>query len=442
MNGLTVTDIARITGGETHGGSGTQDVSSVVIDSRAVTPGAMFAALPGERVDGHDYIGRALDAGAACCLARRVPEGEGRCVITVPDVAAALCALAADYRARFSIPVVGITGSVGKTTTKEVVACVLSQRFRTLKTEKNLNNALGVPLTLFRLAPEHEAAVVEMGISDFGEMRKLAEMARPTMAVYTMIGRAHLEFLGDRKGVLRAKSEMLDVIPEDGGVFVNGDDDLLAELSCGRRIISFGLGSHCQVRGENVSAFSEGGITCDVVMGERRIPIAIPAYGRHLVWAALAAAAVGAQLGLDDGEIAAGIASYAPVGRRANITRTPYLTVIDDCYNANPDSAAAAIESAAELGGRLVCILGDMLELGGDSEELHRQTGALARKKGAVLLTAGEISRAMGGRHFGDKKTLIDALPTVLKAGDTVLVKASHSMAFEEISEAIRELRL
>lgn len=442
MTGLSVGDIARITGGTINGGNDAAPVTSIVIDSRAVKEGALFAALPGERVDGHDYIDRALDAGAACCLALRVPEGESRCIITVSDVAAALCTLAEAYRALFDIPVIGVTGSVGKTTAKEMIACVLSRRFNTLKTEKNFNNELGVPLTLFRLEPEHEVAVVEMGISHFGEMTRLAKMVQPSMAVYTVIGRAHLEFLGDRTGVLLAKGELLDSMPADGTVFVNGDDDLLLGLSCRQKKITFGLCEACDVYAENVCASGCHEIVCDLVINERRIPVSIPSYGRHMIYAALAAAAVGAQFGLSDGEIASGIAAYAPVGRRANITETPCLTLIDDCYNSNPDSTASAIESASSLPGRLVCILGDMLELGEGSKELHRQIGKLAKKKGALLLTTGEISRCMGGLHFTDKKALIAALPEVLKKGDKVLVKASHSMAFEEISEALKELAL
>ncbi|MFQ9555152.1 MAG: UDP-N-acetylmuramoyl-tripeptide--D-alanyl-D-alanine ligase [Oscillospiraceae bacterium] len=204
MTGYCVSDIAAITGGVLSG-DGTAPVTGVVIDSRAVTPGALFAAIPGERVDGHDYIAKAFDLGAACCLAQRVPAGETRPVICVPDTAAALETLARAYRARFAIPVLGVTGSVGKTTAKEMVASVLSQRWNTLKTEKNFNNQLGVPLTLFRLEPEHAAAVVEMGVSHFGDMAPLAAMVQPTAMLFTIIGHAHLEFLRDRRGVLQEK---------------------------------------------------------------------------------------------------------------------------------------------------------------------------------------------------------------------------------------------
>lgn len=441
MTGYSISDIARAVGGTLHG-EGDARVTGVKQDSRAIEPGDMFAAIPGERVDGHDYISAAFDKGACCALAARVPEGETRPVITVRDVPAALRALAEEYRKTLRIPVVGVTGSVGKTTTKEMIASVLSRRFNTLKTEKNFNNDLGVPLTLFRINAEHEAAVVELGISHFGEMRELARMARPTMAVYTVIGRAHLEFLGDRSGVMRAKGELLDVMEPGAPVFVNGDDDILAALECAQEKLCYGLNGKNAVRAENISVDGEGSTRCEIVSGERRIPVVIESFGRHMIYAALAAAAVGMRLGLSDGEIAAGIADYRPVGRRASVTKTPYLTIIDDCYNANPDSAASAILSAYELGGRLVCILGDMLELGESAEALHRETGELALSKGALLLTTGALSAKMGGESFKDKKALISALPGLLKKGDTVLVKASHSMAFEEISETLKGMVL
>ena len=337
---------------------------------------------------------------------------------------------------------VGITGSSGKTTAKEMCAAVLSQKYNTLKTEKNFNNELGVPLTLFRIGPEHGAAVVELGINHFGEMSRLGAMAKPDIAVYTLIGRSHLEALGDLDGVLRAKGELVEHMPPDGLLIVNGDDEKLAAWRPARRKLTFGLGEGCDVRGVGFAPRGAEGSALTVLAGERRIELFLPAYGRHLAYAALAAAAVGIELGLSDGQIAAGAADYAPVGRRARIIETPSLTVIDDCYNANPDSVKMAIASAGALGGRLVCILGDMLELGEQSEQMHREVGEAARAAGALLLTAGERSAAMGGEHFASKAELISALPRLLKRGDRVLVKASHSMAFDEISDALRALSL
>ncbi|MEG2214164.1 MAG: UDP-N-acetylmuramoyl-tripeptide--D-alanyl-D-alanine ligase [Oscillospiraceae bacterium] len=441
MTGITVSDIARLTGGKLINGGGERRVSGVVIDSRLVRDGFAFAALPGERADGHDYISKAFELGAACCIALRVPSGETRPLVIVSEVAEALASLAEGYRKTLELPLIAVTGSVGKTTTKEMLAAVLSRRFNTLKTEKNLNNELGVPLTLFRIDASHEAAVVELGISHFGEMTRLAQMARPTMAVFTVIGRAHLEFLGDRDGVLRAKGELLDCMAKDAAVLVNGDDDKLSALCCTQKKITFGLGASCDVRAEDL--VSDGVSTsCDIICGERRLRVRIPAFGQHMVYAALAAAAVGMRLGMSDAELAEGIAAYSTVGRRASVVDTGSLTLIDDCYNANPDSVASAVRSASALGGRLVCILGDMLELGENTAELHKKTGELALSKGALLLTVGELSKNMGGLSFDTKSELISALPRLLKKGDRVLVKASHSMAFEEISDAIKGLSL
>lgn len=442
MKDMTIFSAARAAGGRVAGCGQDAPLSGGVIDSRGAGPGLMFCALPGERADGHEYMRSALEKGAACCLATHVPEGVTGPVVLVDDVRSAMAKIAGACRDRLGIPVVGITGSSGKTTAKEMCAAVLSQKYNTLKTEKNFNNELGVPLTLFRIGPEHGAAVVELGINHFGEMSRLGAMAKPDIAVYTLIGRSHLEALGDLDGVLRAKGELVEHMPPDGMLIVNGDDEKLAAWRPARRKLTFGLGEGCDVRGVGFAPRGAEGSALTVLAGERRIELFLPAYGRHLAYAALAAAAVGIELGLSDGQIAAGAADYAPVGRRARIIETPSLTVIDDCYNANPDSVKMAIASAGALGGRLVCILGDMLELGEQSEQMHREVGEAARAAGALLLTAGERSAAMGGEHFASKAELISALPRLLKRGDRVLVKASHSMAFEEISDALRALSL
>lgn len=438
MTGFTVGEIARVTGAVLHGGGAETPVNGAVIDSRAAGPGIMFCALRGERQDGHDYIASALERGAACALAARVPDGAAGSVLVVSDVAAAMAALARECRARFTGPLVGIVGSSGKTTTKEICACVLSERFSTLRTEGNLNNELGVPLTLFRLDAGTEAAVVELGISDFGEMTRLGRMAKPDIAVYTLIGRSHLNALHDLDGVLRAKSELLEEMAPDALVIANGDDTYLNRLRPSQRLLRYGLSSGCDVRAENIRY--SGGVSFEAVRGERRINVTVPAFGRHLVYAALAAVCVGTELGLSDGEIAAGLLKYAPVGRRANIIQTNSLTIVDDCYNSNPDSCIMSIASASDFGGRLVCVLGDMLNLGPDSDKMHREVGDAARAHGALLLTSGEAAKAMGGIHFSTRGELTAALPEYLRPGDTVLVKASHAMEFENITEALKKL--
>ena len=450
MKGISVKEAAAILGGSLiNEKNADEEILGVVIDSRKVGKGAMFAALKGEHVDGHSYIAKAFELGAVCCLAEYAPEGVSGSVIVVPDVAQAMKDLAEAYRKRFDIPVIGIAGSVGKTTAKEMVAAVLSSKYNVLKTEKNLNNELGVPLTVFRMEPEHEAAVIEMGISDFGEMRRLAKIVRPTMAVYTLIGHAHLERLHDRNGVLRAKTEMVEFMPEDGTLFLNADDDLLASYECRQERVLYGLEPDADVRAENLSYEGLHGMSCDIVSGERRIHVNIPAYGKHMVYAALEGAAVGLKLGLSDNEIAAGIANYETVGRRASISDTGFITLVDDCYNANPDSVMCGIDSLSQSAGRKVCILGDMLEMGENREALHAQVGRYAADKGtALLLCVGELSRntckaaeGIDSLHFETNAELIKALPQLIRKGDTVLVKASHSMKFEEISEALKLLK-
>lgn len=449
MKDMTIRRACAACGG-TLSGILPEDLSlrQIVIDSRAVTMGDLFAAFRGERVDGHDYIASAFEHGAACCLAEYVPEGETRPLIIVPNVLDALEKLSAAYREQFDVPVIGITGSVGKTTAKEMISAVLEQHYHILKTEGNLNNQIGIPMMLSRLEPAHQAAVIEMGISGFGEMTALARMVQPTIAVFTIIGHAHLEFLHDLDGVLRAKTEMLDMMPDTAPVVVNGDDEKLMELSCRQRKITFGYGTHCDVRAENVQMDTQ--IRCDVVCGLRRIPIIIPAFGQHHVYAALAAAAVGMLLGLTDEEIACGIARFHNVGRRGEQFHTEDLTVIDDSYNANPDSVDCGIDSLVQIpASRHICLLGDMLELGDNTMQMHYEVGRYAEQKGVdLVLTSGvcakEMARGAGthGRHFESREALIAALPSILRKGDCVLVKASKGSHFETVAAALRELKL
>lgn len=445
---ITVTQAARICGGRLMGENfNNREIGRVVIDSRAVMPGDLFAAYKGEKVDGHDYIAAALEKGAALCLAERLPEGVTGSVLLVPDVQQALERLCTAYRESLGLPVVGITGSVGKTTAKEMVWSVLSQKMNVLKTEGNLNNQIGVPMTLSRITPQHQAAVVEMGISAPGEMTELARMVRPTVAVFTVIGHAHLEFLHDLEGVFRAKTEMLALMPEDGTVIVNGDDPWLRTIECRQRLIRCGLGEDCQVRAENIQLLPEGRTRCDIVYGEKRIHADIPAYGRHMVYAAMEAAAVGFTLGLSQEEIERGIAGYQVVGRRGAVTVTEKITLVDDCYNANPDSMRCAMDSMKDMPGRHVAILADMLEMGSGGEQMHRELGCYAVDSGITLvLCCGQLGREIAegagsrGRWFESRQALAEALPELLEKGDTVLVKASRGMHLEEISELLKTM--
>ena len=449
MKNLTIQNVLRACGGQWMGEQSALGVelTAVTTDSRTVTLGCLFAAIPGERVDGHDFIASSLAKGAVCALGQRAPEGVDGNLILVPDTVAALQKIAAFYRAQFDIPVIGVTGSVGKTTAKEMVAAVLSQRFRVHKTSGNFNNDLGVPITLFGMNETHEAAVVEMGVSHPGDMTRLAETVRPTIALFTVIGHAHLEFLKSREGILAEKSVVNRYLPDDGTVICNGDDDLLVAMQCRQKTLRFGMGADCDVRAENVRLLPDGSTACTVVYGRRRVELTVPAYGEHMVYAALEGAAAGFVLGLSDEEIVSGVAAYEPVGRRARRIENGKRTIIDDCYNANPTSVATALRALSRGGGRKVCILGDMLELGKDAAALHFETGKLARDLGIdLVLTAGalaeEIARgASQPEHsFAGREALIAALPALIEPGDTVLVKASHSMRFEEITAVLETL--
>jgi len=303
-------------------------------------------------------------------------------------------------------------------------------------------------MTVSRIEREHEAAVVEMGISGFGEMRLLSEIARPTMAVFTVIGHAHLEFLHDLEGVFKAKTEMLDNMPADAPIIFSGDDELLCRLSSRPGAISCGLGEDCMVRAENVELLPSGYTRCSIVYGERRINAQIPAYGQHMVYAALEAAAAGFVMGLSDSEIEAGIAAYETVGRRGVVTDTGFVTLVDDSYNANPDSVKCGIDSLMKLPGRHVCVLADMLEMGEESPRMHFEVGEYAREKGVELLVAcGPLGKMMAdgagdrGLYYEDAKQLEKALAEFIRKGDNVLVKASRGMHLETVAEAIKLLK-
>ena len=348
---------------------------------------------------------------------------------------------------------IGVTGSVGKTTAKEMTAAALSARFRVFRTPANLNNDIGVPLSLLSIGEEDEVAVIEMGISDFGEMSVLADMVRPDICIMTTIGYCHLEKLGDLDGVLRAKSEVYRYMPENGVAVVNGDDEKLAAFDPGIRKITFGLGDSCEWRADNVRSDGLEGVLCDLIHEGTRFSAYIPAFGSHMVLGALPAAAVASFLGETPDEIARGLLTYAPVGSRASVRDTGFIRIIDDCYNANPNSVAASIASLSEVSGRRVAILGDMKELGASSRNLHRSIGVLAGKYGidsliclgaeAEFIYKGFISGGFETEawHFPLKDALFSVLPSLIRKGDTVLVKASHSMGFDEVVAELEKLK-
>ena len=450
MKGITPRIIAKVCGGTFVGDAAALDkeIAFVTRDSREAAEGCLFAAIPGERVDGHDFLEMCREKGAVCALCQREVENTGLPYVLVENTQTALGALSAYYREQFHIPVIGITGSVGKTSAKEMIASVLSQRFNTLKTQGNYNNELGVPLTLFGLNDSHEAAVIEMGISDFGEMERLTAMVHPTAAVITTVGYSHLECLGDLDGVLRAKTAITQGMKQGGMLMVNGDDEKLRSYEGYSNKLCYGLEENSAVRAENIRALGLDGMELTIVSGERRIPVKINAFGDHLVYAALAAASVGMMLGLSDDEIAAGIACYEVVGRRSRAVNAGSFVVIDDCYNANPNSVTSALRSLTLPAGRKVAVLGDMLELGAESEKLHGMVGDFAGDRAELVITQGKMSQFISEAaaqktkavHFEQKAELIAALPELILPGDVVLVKASRGMRFEDITEALMSL--
>lgn len=432
------------------------EASCVVIDSRQIIPGGVFIATVGERVDGHSFIPQMAEKGALGVVCEKEPKDCGVPYILVKDSFQALKDIAEFYRQQLTIPIVGITGSVGKTSTKEMIASVLGEGFEVLKTEGNFNNEIGLPLTILRIREEHQVAVVEMGISDFGEMHRLSKIAKPDICVMTNIGQCHLENLGTREGILKAKSEIFDYMNPKGSIIVNGDDDMLQRVTtkAESKLIRFGMNPTNEGYASDVMNKGLLGSEATIHMGLEVFPVEIPLPGAHMVYNALAAAAVGKCLGLTKEQIRAGIAGVQSVGGRSNVMALENYTVIDDCYNANPVSMKAAIDLLVTALGRKVAVLGDMFELGDGECELHREVGEYAAEKGIdVIICTGTLSKHMyeGAAGFGreglqaaqkkevyyfeTRDEMLKELSGILMRGDNILVKASHGMHFEQVVE-------
>lgn len=464
MKKLTLDNIAQACGGKIYlqgaaGESGRNwEAAGVVLDSRQVEKDYVFIATKGERVDGHSFIPQVLEKGAAAVVCEKIPEGIDGCFIQVENSFEALKDIACFYREQLEVTVVGITGSVGKTSTKEFVASVLSGRYEVLRTEGNFNNEVGLPLTILKIRDQHEVAVVEMGISDFGEMHRLSRIAKPDVCVLTNIGQCHLENLKSRQGILKAKTEIFDYMKEDGVVCINGDDDMLAAIEevRGRRPVTFGCGAGNRIYADEIENRGLFGSRVRIHIDDKDFDAEIPLPGEHMVYNALAAASVGSLLGLNTEEIALGISRVEPVGGRSHIMRMEKRVVIDDCYNANPVSMCAALDLLATALTRKVAVMGDMFELGEKEREMHARVGAYAAEKGIdVVVCIGSLSESMyqaartktgeAGRslesiyYFAGKKEFLEKSSDILQTGDTILVKASHGMAFDEIVQALEE---
>lgn len=465
MKNMSLEKIAAACGGTYYGDESKRhlEVSGVAIDSRKITEGFLFIPIKGARVDGHDFIPQVMEAGALCTLSEKEQGEVSYPYILVESCQQAIKDIAEHYRKSLDVKVVGITGSVGKTSTKEMIASVLEQKYCVLKTAGNYNNEIGLPLTVFQLTEAHEIAILEMGISDFGEMHRLTKIARPDVCVITNIGLCHLENLKSREGILQAKTEIFDFMQEHGDVILNGEDGMLETITDvkGKKPLFFGLSDRHAIYADQVEDLGLKGTSCRIHFPEGNAltaTISIP--GSHMVLNALAGASVGYKLGLTTEEIQAGIEALKPVSGRNNLIETDSLTVIDDCYNANPVSMNASLDVLATAKGRKVAILGDMGELGENQEELHYGVGVhAAYNQIDVIICIGKLSQqtmtgasrtithdsSLEGCQVGfypTKEEFLKEADTVLKKTDTVLVKASHFMDFPVIVKALQELEL
>jgi len=453
---LTPDDLARLTGGRLLARSG-RPIRGAAVDSRVVEPGQVFVALPGERTDGHAFVADAVAHGAAAVIVTRpAPEPAALGDVTVVRVAdglAALAALATDWRQRFEPLVVGVTGSIAKTSTKEAIAAVLARRFRTLRSAGNQNNEIGLPLTVLRLGPEHEAAVLEMGMYVGGEIAELARIARPRIGVVTAVQPVHLARIGSIEAIERAKGELLEALPRDGTAVLNADDRIVRRMSrrTEARVLTYGFDDDADVTAEAVESAGLAGMRFILRADGARQAVAIPSLGRLSVHNALAAAAVGRTAGLSLREIAAGLAMGWSAPHRAQVVHAGDVTIVDDSYNASPRSVVAALDLLAGLPGRRGAILGEMLELGDASEEGHRAVGEAAARtvdwlvavgRAAAPIAAGAVDAGLDPARVWvvpDQDAVVATLPPRLRAGDVVLVKASRGIGLDRLVEGLRE---
>lgn len=459
MKPLSAEDIARAVGGILHFPENSEKlydifINDVCTDTRKIKKGNLFIPLKGENFDGHNFIKQAYENGAVCVLSEKnTEELSERIWIEVTDTSEALKSLAEYYRGLFPIPVVAITGSTGKTTTKDIIASVLSQKYNTLKTEGNYNNEIGVPLTVFGIDENTEVAVIEMGMNHFGEIHNLSKIGKPDIAVITNVGVSHIENLGSREGILKAKCEIFDFMDENSLKVLNGDDDMLSVLVGKEKSACFyGLeNKNNEVYAENIVKKGFDGTEFTVNMQNDSFRVYMPVPGIHNVYNSLAAAAVGRRLGLTFKQISDGIESFSQTKMRMDIIKKNGYTIINDVYNANPASVKAAVDVISEADGRNVCILGDMFELGEFAPKLHFDIGkyVFENKNIDVIVCIGVLSENMykgaetvksknqKAYYFTSQEEFFGEIFDILKKDDNVLVKASRGMNFEKTIEKI-----
>lgn len=426
-------------------------LADVCTDTRKIQPGSLFVCLRGERFDGHSFASQAAQLGAAALLVDHSVDADVPQLV-VTDTGKALLQLAGWYRRRFQLPVVGLTGSVGKTTTKEFIALVLGAKYNTLKTQGNLNNEIGVPQMLFRLEDSHTAAVIEMGMNHFGEISRLTRAVAPTVGLITNIGVSHIENLGSRSGILQAKLEILEGMAPDAPLIVNMDNDMLRTVKLGDRpLLTFAIDD--QSADFTATDIAEQGSTTTFTVHHSTFtqPVTIPTVGIHNVYNALAAMAVGYVTGVDPAAAASALANYVPAGMRQNLVQVGGVQVIEDCYNASPDSMRAALQTLGKLPvHRRYAVLGAMLELGDYAKEAHTQVGKMAAENGidgvlaygadaAYIVEAAKQAGLENARLFDTNEALVQSLAQQVQPGDGVLFKGSRGMHLEDVMHTVYE---
>lgn len=440
MARFTIQELLNATGGTLYApaGFGEPVVEGLTIDTRMLSRGMCYVAIRGGTFDGHRFIPDAMAKGAVLSISDTdVPYPH----IRVQNTVLAYQNVAKLHRERFDLPVVCITGSVGKTTTKEMVKAVLETTFRTHATVGNLNNQTGVPTTVLQLNEAHEVSVMELGTNHFGEIDAIARVAEPTICLFTNVGEAHIEFFGSREGIFRGKTEMLNHMRPNGTVIANGDDDLLRTIP---NAITYGLSKDVDVRAVDLAEDGLSGVSFTAELFGRRLPVMLHVAGRHMVQNALAALTVAQLLHVPDDAALTALSAFRPGAGRSDVLRTKRFTLIDGTYNCNPTSMEAALDVLKAAKGRKVCIFGDMLELGESAPAFHARIGKYAKACGVdCMLTVGTLAKNAAFDPFGAYETsdaLIEALPSLLNDGDTILVKASFGMHLKTVVDAIKAL--
>lgn len=450
MQRLNVNDIVKATGGRLICGTGDFEISEIITDSRKAGANMLFVPIAGENNDGHDFIGSAFEKGTDVVITHRdIPSVSGKNIIRVADTRIALGDIAAYYKEKYNLPTVAITGSVGKTTTKDMISAVLAMKYNTLKTQGNFNNDIGLPLTVFNIGEKHEMAVLEMGMSHKGEIRYLARIAKPDAAVITNIGMSHIENLGSQENIYLAKMEICEDFNENNLLILNGDDKFLCRKTDKCRCLTYGIeNKDCDIVAENVENMGIDGICFTATINGRNEEFYLRVPGVHNIHNALAAILVGMHYDVDLRDIKDGLREFQPTNMRMEIKNTGDIMVIDDCYNASPDSIRAALKVLGDLSAkRKIAVLGDVLEMGGFAEKELYELGT-GIDKVDILVTVGNIAKfiAKGASFAGVENVIsfknteeaIDFLLDTVEEDDAVLVKASRGMHFEQITDALK----